>query len=314
MEYVPIRLSTLKTKSKVTFDVYFKMTSKFIHYIKLGDEVDETRINNLKDKKVKQLFIENKDEPKYQSYLDDCLNDVINNTSLSEVERSTAVVGVASAAVEDLHEKPETEASYNGAKRATKSMIDVMAKNPKVASELFKRLGDKEHSLLVKSAVLTSAITVSFGEFLKVDPATLLNLGMAALMHDLGLIKLPKDKQNLPATKIKEMSAEDAKIYKTHPTDAKKMLEGKPYVNKDVLDFIYQHEERKTGDGFPQGLKTLSQNQELLNMACSFDQRVTYRHMNRDDAIKDMMINELGNFELKMLTQFKTLLNEKNIL
>ena len=97
MNYVPIRLSTLRPKVDFGFDIYLKLTSKYIMYIRSGDDIELDRLKQLKSKKVRQMFIADSDEEKYQNFLDFSLSAAATDPNLSAEDKAETASGVASA-------------------------------------------------------------------------------------------------------------------------------------------------------------------------------------------------------------------------
>ena len=136
---------------------------------------------------------------------------------------------------------------------------------------------------------------------------------VAGLLHDIGIIFLPEEKQTLLGTKYEDFSDEDWKLYKTHPHNGAKLLDGKEYVNSDILELIKIHEERSNGEGFPTGTKELTLIQEAMAMCSCYSRKVTCLKMTHQEALQDFQINEVGRFNLTLLKKFQDIMRKERL-
>jgi len=64
------------------------------------------------------------------------------------------------------------------------------------------------------------------------------------------------------------------------------------------------HEEKLSGNG-PLGFRKLGKLEEILSMADCFDKKITANKMTKNEAIKEFMLDELGNYGLELMNAFK---------
>ena len=88
------------------------------------------------------------------------------------------------------------------------------------------------------------------GEFLKLDPATLDQIEMAGMVHDIGLLSLPTEIQNKDVYLLTE---KELLQYSEHPIIASTALEGVALLD-GVGEMVLYHHEYVNGKGFPNGL------------------------------------------------------------
>src|SRR3989344_3876622 len=120
MNFVPIRLSTLRSEQDLTFDVHIRLQERFLLYVRNGDDLSSDRLQKLKGKKVKQLFIADSDEQKYQDFLDQSLINAAEDKGMASEKKAEIATGVAAGAVEDMQIKPEDVGAYKMCEKATK--------------------------------------------------------------------------------------------------------------------------------------------------------------------------------------------------
>lgn len=117
---------------------------------------------------------------------------------------------------------------------------------------LLSRLKDKEQTLAEKS-VNVCILTVMFARYLKMDARSIRILGLGALLHDIGMLKVPENLINHPGDLNKSQRA----IIEQHVVDGvsfvglNETFSGIP----ELREMIGGHHERYDGSGYPQGLK-----------------------------------------------------------
>jgi len=102
-----------------------------------------------------------------------------------------------------------------------------------------------EHSLRV------SILAVALGRELDLLEKELEDLGMAAMLHDVGKVTIPIDVLN----KDGALSKEEYELIKTHATEGRRLLMSKADVPPVTVDVAYCHHEHVDGNGYPRGIK-----------------------------------------------------------
>ena len=77
------------------------------------------------------------------------------------------------------------------------------------------------------------------------------NLWYAAILHDMGKIKVPVK----ILSKKDSLDDNDWNIIKQHPENGYKLIKRERIATKDILEGIISHHERWNGNGYPNGLK-----------------------------------------------------------
>lgn len=74
-------------------------------------------------------------------------------------------------------------------------------------------------------------------------------LEIAAIVHDIGKIKIPKEILNKPG----RLSGQEFNLIKSHPDDGADVLKHFNFLT-DVVEIVRQHHEKFNGKGYPRGL------------------------------------------------------------
>jgi hypothetical protein len=84
-------------------------------------------------------------------------------------------------------------------------------------------------------------------------------------------------------------------------------------VNKNILELVLNHEETLSGSG-PNKKRKLTKLEEILSMVNNYDKRIITNKSNPLQTLKDMMIDEIGNYSLEMLNELKKVLQGEGLL
>lgn len=101
-------------------------------------------------------------------------------------------------------------------------------------------------------------MAVSFGRSIGMKKPELEIIGLGALLHDLGKMRVPLEILNKPG----KLTEEEFEVMKTHPMEGFTMLEKQADLPLEVLDIVKHHHERRNGRGYPSRLK----GEEITNM------------------------------------------------
>jgi putative nucleotidyltransferase with HDIG domain len=129
------------------------------------------------------------------------------------------------------------------------NMVDSIFRNPDALLPLGRL---KEHdSYTFQHSVSVCTLMIAFARGLAMDRATIKEIAIGALLHDVGKAKVPDGILNKPA---KLTDAEFAKM-KSHVVQSIIILQNTPGISKIALDVAGQHHERFDGTGYPNKLK-----------------------------------------------------------
>ncbi|WP_227937384.1 HD-GYP domain-containing protein [Alkalihalobacillus deserti] len=101
------------------------------------------------------------------------------------------------------------------------------------------------HSLNVTVYTLGLAVELGFND------KQMMDIGMGALLHDVGKMAIPVEVLNKPG----RLNDEEFSIIQTHAKAGFDMLRNAPNLSLLTAHCAYQHHERLDGTGYPQGLK-----------------------------------------------------------
>ena len=111
----------------------------------------------------------------------------------------------------------------------------------------FEEKEDFHHRHSVNTAILSTSLGLS----LEYEKKILIDLCACALVHDIGMLKVPQEIVNKPS----KLSRGEQNIIEKHPSFGLELLENIKGLPDEAANVIYQHHERVDGKGYPEGKK-----------------------------------------------------------
>lgn len=132
---------------------------------------------------------------------------------------------------------------------AINEMIEYLIDNREIDSAYLLELKTFDNYTYVHS-LNTCVLALFFGIQMSYSKSMLIDLGMGALLHDIGKTRVPIEVLN----KKGKLTNEEFSIIKKHPELGYKMVENVKEINSRARAIIMEHHERIDGKGYPFGL------------------------------------------------------------
>lgn len=184
---------------------------------------------------------------------------------LTAVGTADAAAKAMKLGAEEFITKPfDQEEIFNTIKRALEKSRESKGKlfglevemDPR-AIELFRLVAklvdqiDRESYILPKHSARVAEHALRIGEMMRLDHEELLQIVIAARLHDIGKIVIPPETRRKP---IAHLSIREQTLYESHPVIGAKLLETLKAF-PEVSRIVRHHHERWDGEGFPDKLK-----------------------------------------------------------
>lgn len=130
---------------------------------------------------------------------------------------------------------------------AVQTSVESLLRNPDALLYL-AQLGNRSPETAAHS-LRVAILALAFGHHLKLPHHSLVTLGVGALLHDLGMARLP---QTLLANR-ESPSLADHRALEQHVALGGEMASGIRGLPQDALDVVLMHHERHDGAGYPRG-------------------------------------------------------------
>lgn len=307
MDYVPVRVSTLRGDQKIDFDVYIKINDKMLLYLRRGDSFEGPRLSRLKAKKLKKMFIQPDDESAYRQYLHRNIEMAYDKSSEKDLAtRAEIVHGDQQANAEQLFENPEAESVYQAAKDGAGRYVQFLLNENEAARAIFNA-GDGDQSLS-HHGVNVATLSVELGRRTGINDEKVVQLmTLGALIHDIGHQEATYSLTQNPS----KYTPEELALYKEHPQAATK-FQSLQHFDPLVTKIVAQHEECTDGSGFPLGLREKDMDPEVIVVAVAnaIDRFITFEGVTRANAAKRMMMEKIGQYPLALIQQASEILKD----
>ncbi len=219
--------------------------------------IQETYINRIRELGISGVYIE------------DALSEGIEFVDIiSESQRSTSVRTVKNLFEQIAVDAPAARARVQQLSQTVEDIVDSIIQNKDLNINLvdLKVFDDYTYYHCVNVGVLALLIAAR----MKWPHKKMHELGMAAMLHDVGKIFVDKKILNKPGSLTKEEFAE----MKTHSERGFEYLRfGYPSFAQDLLRAINEHHERLDGKGYPQGKRSgqISEYARIIAIVDVFD-------------------------------------------
>ena len=190
--------------------------------------------------------------------------------------------------------------SLDGITQVVHGFVDSLSKSDRL---LVKAISVERGGLVISNLLNTAIMSIKIGMGLKYTRDDLLRLGLAAILHDLGMGLIPDNILN----KQGPLSLDERNLVKRHPEQGAQAIR---HLGEDaawVADIVVQEHERVVGQGYPRGLKgaEIHEYAQIIGLADTFEALLHTRpHRKRflpHDAVRELVVKEKASFSTRIL-------------
>ncbi len=257
-DLIPIKKSHIAFYNNFAL-YYISESGEPVLYKKQKEKLDGSKL--FKDEQ-QQFFIHKKDEASVVKTLLSVLNiklaKAVSSKGIKVIKQ--ALCNVVEEALEgpletSLLSLPETiEILFYGAKKNS-DMIDALASMSSNSPKIIEHL------------VNVLALTVQYCFYKNYPDDQIKNLCLCALLHDIGTTKI---KKGIIETDEK-LTDKEYKIYKNHTTIGYRDMQLYPTFDKHVAATALEHHECLDGSGYPNGIKNISFEAQVIGLIDSYE-------------------------------------------
>lgn len=293
----------------LNFNLYKKENpTQMSLFLQSNTTIDKEKQQKLQ--KVEQVYIDKSEKRKYDRFIENNLQNIIQDTSLPLDERTEAVYTSSSELANSLFTNPNALENARRSEKIVAPILDSIIHNEDTISSYMKII---EYDYYTHTHSLNVSIyALSLGAALDLDAESLKHLGQAALLHDLGKSKIKHEIVNkngsLDNTEFAQM--------KMHPELGYDTALSLGIKNKAILDGIRHHHEKLNGMGYPDGLKgnEITIFPRIIGICDVFDALSTRRSykeaMKSYDALMLMKSQMNEHLDMKILNSFIKMLHK----
>jgi len=180
------------------------------------------------------------------------------------------------------------ELDYKNVTDKIKDMVEYIKEDRRFLMRVLKNVEPApDKNYLASHSVRSTILAIIIGTYLKLPNHRLMELGVAALLHEIGMLKLPSQIY----LNMKPLSAHEQKAILTHPILGYSMLKGFDFPLAICLAAL-EHHERENGTGYPRHLlgEKISLYSKIIAVACSYEALSSKRpHKEAKDGYTGML-------------------------
>lgn len=256
-EYTPVPIYDFLSGQTLFFDVYVRLPSgKFLKILEAKDHFTLDRLEQYLKKEVSHLYIRESSLQRCVSYCDVLALSLVDEPGVSQdlkvrqtLDQGDEIVELIAQELTQDKELQEIHLEYlhKFLFKVQKLVKQLEIKNKKAVHAYLDQAFAHEHAVATTfiSALVSAALGFETSHTLHI-------IGMASMLHDVGLYSMPDEiKNGLP----EKMTPEQLKIYQTHPDRGARILGRVRGIDPLVVQAVAQHHERKDQSGFPKVAK-----------------------------------------------------------
>jgi HD-GYP domain-containing protein (c-di-GMP phosphodiesterase class II) len=276
--YLPILLKVMMAEERITFPVYLKVSEgekgeiKFLPYLEEGEILQRPWMESLERVEIERLYFHEQDLDRVVAYLNNHL--LLTSADPGHYKDRFCILREhLSMSLHRAFQSPHLGANVKLAKKSLGNLAKFMGQRGfpwKLVWEMLHR-----DYTLYNHSVNVGIMGMALMVYLKKPGRDCLTVGLAGLLHDLGLTHLNEEIVN----KIEPLHPEEREILNRHPALGYRLLKKNPQIPVDTLRLILEHHERADGSGYPQGLPLSQQHPytRVLFILEAYDGLTTFR-------------------------------------
>lgn len=238
---------------------YFSESGEPVLYKKAGENLKEGSFEN---NQYSDLFIRKEDEGAVAKQLQAALNiefaRAISSKGIVAIKSSLCLIveeALSGPLETNLTSLPETiEILFYGTK-----------KNPDLLGALV--VINNKSAKVIEHSVNVLALVAQYCFFKKYSEERIKIFSLSALLHDIGLCRIEKE----IIEKKERLTDKEFLIYKKHAIKGFNVLQFYPTFDKTVSITALEHHERLDGSGYPNGVKQISFESQVVGLIDSYE-------------------------------------------
>jgi len=284
--YSLLDISSVELGDAVPFDIFIKRDKDYMIIIEAGTFISADLYNKLK--KQDSLYIAKKDEDK-QILSCETLKYYIRSNK-NNVEKRLQLLYDVNYQLFDIYlNNKDNKINLNCVVLIIKSIIFLIKYDEEFIQKTMPFFIN-DHKIATHS-LHVAIYAIKLGNLLHFSDEQLLQIGTAALMHDVGYKKI----DNSTTDKSTKLTIKDIEHIHRHSQYSVDIIKQNHILDPYIIDAVMHHHERYDGSGYPEGLEReeISDFASILAICDVFDALTNNRPHRKEyssfDALKMMM-------------------------
>jgi HD-GYP domain-containing protein (c-di-GMP phosphodiesterase class II) len=255
--YAPLPLRNLTVGWDIPFDVYLKIKKnekvkpQFVKCCGRGEVFQEDWYEKLLQMKIPCVYISLEEVERVMQYLHHNLELTLVDDTQTDMEKGLRVCDATHMWTLNFFntEEARTGEQVKLGLQFLDTLFEVIRGD---RQNILYLMEIRRHSFRLYTHCLNVCLLgLAFTSYLGWRPEKVKAFGLGAMLHDLGLVRVPRailEKKGI-------LAAEEMERIKRHPIDGFRMVQGFINLRWEALQMILQHHESGDGSGYPEGLK-----------------------------------------------------------
>jgi HD-GYP domain-containing protein (c-di-GMP phosphodiesterase class II) len=190
--------------------------------------------------------------------------------------------------------------SLDGIMQVVQGFVDSLSQCDRL---LVKAISGERGGLVNSNLVNTAIMSIKIGMGLQYPREDLTRLGLAAVLHDVGMCLIPDDVLN----KQGPLSPEERTLIKRHPEQGAQAICRLGAEAEWLAEIVLQEHERAEGQGYPRGLKgaEIHEYAQIIGVSDTFDALLHTRPYRKrflpHEAVRELVMKEKTAFPTRIL-------------
>lgn len=301
----PISIDSINPDHFPEVALYIRQNGNYVLYKPHDRPFTENDRDRLQRNCVEFLHVRTGDMEVISDYLEGSLTDTLARTDMSSTAKGRVLYQTSVNYVAEVFENPEKAFNVARCRNLIRHIIHFITCDRSALASLQSVIAHNYY-IFVHSIQVTALTLLMHAELFLVSRDELIDVGMGAILHDVGMIFISNDILNKPDA----LSEMDYYKVKQHAEKGYDFLLKSGVFNDISLAIVRHHHERYDGSGYPARLKgdTIPRSVQLValsDMYCALTtDRIYRRAISPQDAIKAMWEESREGFKEELFKRF----------
>lgn len=250
--YFPVSPDTLNPNALTDFQVYLKRGSRYVLFTRERQYFTEALRERLVANGIETVYVPWHQQGAYESYVFDNLEWILGDAEIPLEVRSKVFLDTTARQVRTIfNEKLPTldSGTLDGVHHVVESSLGFLS-TPEAIKNIGRFISHDYQSFSHSVHVFTYTMMLMQHLAGDLPQETLIDVGVGALLHDIGKVHIPSAILNKPG----KLDADEWLQIKRHPAHGMRMCTGIPMPQMS-LNCILFHHEKSDGTGYPTGMR-----------------------------------------------------------
>lgn len=261
--YIPTLLSEFVLTPNCFFNIYIKLgTSKFIKVLNAGDPLNDDLLQTYAKKGVTHLFISVEEHKKYIRFCEELSKNLLVRQDIGSAKKMNNVLNLGANIAQSLIHTGISQEKLDFANNFLNQSVGLI-KNMKLKNESLKKFIDsiemKEHCAAVSflAGMIANEIGIESIKSVKL-------VGIAALLHDIGLYDVDPD---FKEEDLDNLNEEQQKNFDQHQKHGGEILRASGGFDEVIYQSVESHHMRRRGNDPARRANNINMIAEIIGAA-----------------------------------------------